>query len=216
MKSYSLNAKKRIEIEKGKNQVGRLRRSGRIPGNLISKGKSSLLSFGEKDFKALVIAGLGTSSLIQLALEGEESSQAIVKELQRHPVNGELLHVDFYKVSKGEAFWVKVAVEPRGLSKGIKAGGALEQYINNLDVRTAPESLQEVVEIDITNLEKGESIYFKDLNLPKEWEVGMEGNPIVLKVAHARVTVSSTTEETEEHKESSETAGSESKPIPKT
>ena len=92
MKSYSLSVRKRTEIEKGKNEMGRLRSSGRIPGNLIAKGKSSLLSFGEKDFRNLINAGLGTSSIINLNVEGEQekASQAIVKELQRHPVSGEI------------------------------------------------------------------------------------------------------------------------------
>ena len=212
MKSYSLNVKKRTE-EKGKNEVGRLRRAGSIPGNLIAKGKSSPLSFGEKDFGNLIKAGLGSSSIIKLAMmERGEAAEAIVKELQRHPVNGKFLHVDFYKVSKGEKLWVKVAIEPHGLAKGVKAGGALEQYINNINVRTVPEALQELIEVDVTNLDKGEAVHFQDLNIPKEWETRIEGNPIVLKVARARVTVDTADEETEGQKEGAEAAEGEAKP----
>ena len=107
---------------------------------------------------------------------------------------------------------LKIAIEPRGLSKGVKAGGVLEQYIHNLSVRSTPEALQEVIEVDVTDLDMGSAVYFKDLNLPKEWETRIEGNPVVLKVARARITAPSAAEETEEPKESPEPAKAESKP----
>lgn len=204
MKSYSLNVKKRTKSEKGKNQVRRLRRSGHIPANLIAKGQSLPLSFGEKDFRNLINRGLGSSSIVDLNIEDRENPQAIVKELQRHPIDGRFLHVDFYQISKGERLWVKIAIEAKGLAKGVKAGGALEQYIHSIKVRTVPEKLQESIELDVTNLEKGDTVHLNELNLPKEWKTLIEGNPIVLKISRARIALSDA-EETEEQKESTET-----------
>ena len=215
MKAYSLNVKKRGEREKGKNKAGRLRRKGWIPANLLSKEGSSLLSFEEKDLGSLVNAGLRSSSIVKLEMAEEGSTEAVVKELQRNPINGRILHVDFYKVTKGKKLSVKIAIEPQGLAKGVKAGGALEQYIHNISVRTVPEALAEVIEVDVTNLDKGEALYFNDLNIPKEWETRIEGNPIVLKVARARV-VMAETPETEEKKEAAKpTQEEEAKPSPK-
>ena len=207
MKTYNLSVKKRLEKEKGKNAIGRLRRDGRIPANLLSKEGSSLLCFAEKDFGNLINSGLRSSSIVKLDMEGGASVEAIVKELQRHPVSSKILHVDFYKVTKGKKLSVKIALESQGLAKGVKAGGALEQYIRNINVRTVPEALQEVIEVDVTDLEKGDALHFEDLNIPKEWETRIEGNPIVLKVARARVALADAeAPEGEEKKEGAEGA----------
>ncbi len=195
MKKYIIKAKKRLENEKGKNHAGRLRRSGRIPVNLISKSKSVLLSISEKEFKLSLSSGLRSSSIVTIEIEGEGNIQAVVKELQRHPIHNTPLHIDFYRLTPGECLLVTVGIEPKGSVKGVKAGGALEQYIRHLKIRALPESLQEVISIDVTNLDVGQAVYFNDLNLPSNWEVAMEGNPIVMKVSIPRI--ASTTQKEE-------------------
>lgn len=211
MNDYKLKAKGRALTSIGKNKNIRLRDSGFIPANLIAKGQSTILSLPEKDFQLLIQRGLRSSSIIDLCLETESGTsehKVVVKEIQRHPVNGRFLHADFYKTTNGEQLSVKIGVEVKGIAKGVKLGGLMEQHINFINVRTEPEKLQEKVEVDVSDLDIGAVIRFDDLKIPKEWTViGIKANPIVLKIAHARVV--STVEESGAEESSDETPSDE-------
>ena len=180
-----ISAKKRDG--NGSNLAGRLRREGRIPANLIGGGKAEGISVDEKDFGKLLNGGLRQSIPIDLDVDGSVF-RVVAKDLQRHPVTGRVLHIDFYKVINGQKLKVAVGIELNGLSRGVKAGGALEQYISTLKVRTVPENLQEKIEVDITPLEVGAAVHLSDLNLPESWEVILRGDPIICRIARSRMT----------------------------
>ncbi len=174
--------------EKGKNAAGRIRRAGLIPGNLIKNGVSYPLTFDEPNFNKLLNTGLRQSTIIDLDVEdGEKGNRVIIKEIQRDPVTGVILHVDFYTVTPGQKVAVSISVETEGLSKGVKAGGALEHFIRLLKVKATPETLQDVIKVDISNLDVGDAIHLKDLNLPADWDLKLEGNPIICKISRGRM-----------------------------
>lgn len=185
MKTKSLTGKPRTES--GKNAAGRLRREGWIPANLIGKGQAENLTISEREFQKILTGGLRQSTIFNLEIEGGSSNRVFVKELQRNPVNGRIMHVDFYRATEGEKVLVPVAVETAGVAKGIKAGGALEHFIRVLKVRATPETLTDVIRVDISDLDVGGTIFLKDLSIPADWDVLMEGNPIVLKIARSRL-----------------------------
>ncbi len=192
-----LQLKSKTRSDRGKNAAGRMRRAGEIPGNLIHDAKSIPISFNTREFMKLVTAGIRKSSLLNLEIEdveGEDkNSKVIIKEVQRHPVSGDITHVDFYRTTTGKPVRVSVAVETRGNSKGIKAGGALEHYISAIKVSAPPEKLIDVIHVDITDLDVGEAVYVKDLNIPEGWEVLSKGNPIICKIARSRLTTTAAT-----------------------
>lgn len=176
-----------VRKDTGKNEAGRIRRAGNIPGNVIYQGKSVVISFPSAEFLRLTNAGLKTSSVIQLDVHGSDvSGKVLVKEIQREPVTGQILHVDFYRVTPGKKTLITIPIETEGAAKGVKAGGALEQYVNKLRVRATPETFMEVIKIDVTNLGVAESVKLKDLGLPASWEILLEGNPVVVRVARSR------------------------------
>lgn len=180
----TLNSKPRSST--GKNEMNRLRTAGFIPGNLISDGKSIPISFAEADFQKLLSGGLRQSSFFDVKLEGGDDSRVYVKEIQRHPVTGKVLHVDLYRITPGRQIALSVAIETRGVSKGVKAGGAMEHFIRGVKIRANPESVKEVIEVDVSNLDVGASLHLSDLDIPKDWDVRMPGDPIVIKVAASR------------------------------
>lgn len=186
-----LNCKPRSAT--GKNEMNRLRTAGSIPGNLISEGKSIPVSFPAADFLKLLQRGLRQSSFFQVKVEGGADAQVYVKEIQRHPVSGEVLHVDLYRVTPGRRIALSVPIEMRGTSKGVKAGGALEHFIRSLKVRANPESIKEIIEVDVSDLDVGNSIHMSDLDIPSDWDVRMPGNPIIIKVAASRTSRSTET-----------------------
>lgn len=182
--------------ETGKNAAGRLRRAGMVPANVISNGKTRPISVAYSDLAKLLNGGLRPSTLLDLEIEGSGNARVFVKELQRNPLNSLPLHVDFFEVTPGKKVLVTVAVEYSGLSKGVKLGGALEHFIRTLKVKTTPESLKDVVKVDITNLDVGEAVHVSDLGLPADWELRMHGNPVVLKVSRSRMSRAEEGEET--------------------
>ena len=175
--------------ETGKNVVGRLRREGKIPGNVISNGKSTVITFDNAEFQRLMQAGLRTSSVIQLDIKDSDiSGKVIVKELQREPVSGRVLHVDFYRITPGRKTLMTVPVEVVGNSVGVKAGGALEQYISKLKVRATPETFKEIIHVDVTKLGVAEGVTLSQLDTPPEWEILLQGDPIIVRIARSRMT----------------------------
>lgn len=183
MNKFQITATKRDQF--GKNEAGRLRRQGIIPCNLLDGGKSVLLGVNEREFGRLIQAGLRQSSTIELDVAGQKE-RVIIKEIQRDPVSNQILHIDFLKVVTGKRTLLTVPVELTGQSKGVKAGGALEQYIRQLKVRATPETFVDVITVDVTELDVADAVHLKDLPTPQGWELLLEGNPIVVKVARGR------------------------------
>lgn len=194
MSELKLNSELRKDT--GKSIAGRLRRDGKIPGNVISDGKSTVITIDNAEFQRVMQAGLRSSSVIQLDIAGSDASgKVIVKELQREPVSGRVLHVDFYRITPGRKTLMTVPVEVSGQSKGVKAGGALEQYISKLKVRATPETFKEIIHVDVTNLGVSEGVTLSQLDIPSEWEVLLQGDPIIVRIARSRMTKAETTED---------------------
>lgn len=184
MSGLTIEAKKRDM--KGKNNAGRLRRDGNIPANLIGKGKALDLQIAADEFEQMIASGLRQSQIIDMNLDGE-NVKVIVKEVQRHPVNSKVQHIDFIRIEKGVKTQLKIAIETRGIAKGVKTGGALEHFIRTIRVKAVPESFQDCIEVDITNFDVNDGVYLKDLNIPESWDVLLQGNPLVLKVSSGRI-----------------------------
>lgn len=171
---------------RGKNEARRLRASGHIPANLMGQGQSTPISINAKDFERLLASGLRASSKIELNVAGAKQ-EVLAKDVLRHPVSGQVLHVDFFKTTPGQKFRLKVPVELKGFSRGVKAGGALEHYVRFLDVNTDPQSVIENIEVDVTDLGVGDAIHVEDLKLPSSWDMRHSGNPVICRVAESRV-----------------------------
>lgn len=173
--------------ERKKNASGRLRSTGIIPANFIMDGKSNLVGVDEKEFTHLLNSGLRQSSLINLSINSGESKSVVVKEIQRNPVTGKILHIDFFGAHADKKVKVKIGIELEGQAKGVKKGGALEHYIRSVSILSKPGDLQDTIKVNITDLDVGDSIYFKDLNLNPNWNIRVDGNPIVVRVAKSRL-----------------------------
>ncbi len=172
----------------GKNASRRYRREGKIPANILEKGKSIPVVIIEKEFVKLLNHGLLPSMKIQIELKGEKF-EVLPKEIQRDPITNRVIHVDLYKMTPGHKFHLNIPIELKGTPKGIKSGGALEQYIQMLKIRSEPKYLLEKIEVDITNLDVGQGIRLSQLNLPKEWDIINQGDPIICRIAQSRTSI---------------------------
>ncbi|MFB3816960.1 MAG: 50S ribosomal protein L25 [Candidatus Methylomirabilales bacterium] len=153
----------------GKGVAKKLRRAKRIPGIVYGGGQGALPV--TVDPAALQsILGQGENVLINLSLAGDgaRSAMVILKELQRDPVKGRPLHVDFQEVSMEKKIRVEVSLHLTGEATGVKnKGGILEHGLRQLFVECLPLAIPERITVDVSGLDIGNSIHVADLTLPE-------------------------------------------------
>src|SRR5262245_1456118 len=164
-----------------------LRSKGRVPA-VIYGGKATPqnLEVNAKDLENLIHHSVSENLLVDLAIEKDARPKrlALVQEMQHHPLNGALLHVDLHEVSETEKVTVMVPVEPLGEAAGVKTGGGvLEHVLFKIKVRCLPKDLPEVIHVDVTALEIGKSVHIGEIKAPAGVEILGDKNIPVLTVA---------------------------------
>jgi len=179
MGNFQLKVTKRTET--GKNANNRLRAKGFVPVNIISNGEAFSGSVKEAEINKILSSGIRPATLIDLDIEGTPA-KVYVKEIQRFPGTQRVRHVDFYKVTPGKKIIARVVIQTKGIAKGAKAGGQFVHLIHEIKVKSTPEDLVDLVTLDVSHLEVGQSIKISELPVPKSWEILINGDPIVTSV----------------------------------
>ena len=163
--AYTVKATQRTDTGKGK--VGRLRRNGTLPAVMYGHGEPSLmLAMSTHEFNRLLDQIKGHSPIVEVEVDDRPAQKCVIKTLQRNPMTGGLLHVDFQKVHPGEKVTISVPVIVHGAAEGVKQGGMLDHVLRQVPVHAAIDAIPERFEIDVTNLKIGHSIHIKDLGRP--------------------------------------------------
>jgi large subunit ribosomal protein L25 len=164
MSEYQLAAENRSDA--GKGAARRLRASGRVPAVLYGHGtRPRHLSVDARQFGQALRTDAGVNVLIQLQV-GRDKHLALAKEIQRHPVRGNLLHVDFIQVRRGEKVQVSVPVHLIGESPGVREGGIADQDLYQVSVQAEVTAVPEAVEADVSGLGIGDVLRVADLKAP--------------------------------------------------
>ncbi len=154
-----------IRTEVGKEKVRKLRRAGQLPAVMYGHGDPSiLLTLTTSDFHRLLKELRGRTPIVDLEIDGQGVTRCVIKTIQRNPINGEFLHVDFQKVHPEEKITMHVPVVLHGTAEGVKQGGMLEILLREIPVRATIDRIPEHIDIDITNLKMGHSIHIADLH----------------------------------------------------
>jgi len=183
LKQLELNATLRAET--GNGPARRLRGQGMIPAVLYGPATSPvMLAVIARDFEHVVQKGNIRRTIFALNLEGSSSAAkpAVVKELQRNPVSGKFLHVDFYEIDLHRKLRVMVPVVIRGKAKGEEDGGMLQIIEREIAVLCLPSEMPEALEVDVTELGIGGTLHVNDITLPSGAELPPGGNYTVLTV----------------------------------
>ncbi len=146
----------------------RVRAEGRIPGVVYgSGGAATALTVDRADLRRALTTDAGLNALITLEVDGE-SFLTVVRELQRHPVRRDVLHVDFLKVDPNAPIEVEVPIRLVGEAKQVTTnGGMTEQRITVLKVLVRPDSIPDSIDCDISGMTlEDSSILVADLQLP--------------------------------------------------
>ena len=183
MKSVSLNAFSRSVAKRS--AVKKLRSAGRVPAVIYGrKTKPQNLELNTKDIENLIHHSASENVLVDLAVEGTAKRLALVQEIQHHALSGKVLHVDFHEVAENEHVTVMVPVESKGEAVGVKSGGGvLEHVLFRIKVRALPKDLPEVIEVDVTHLNIGQSIHIADIKPAEGVEIMGNKDIVVLSVA---------------------------------
>ena len=185
MKSVSLTAYPRSSVRR--NAVKKIRSTGRVPAVIYGRqNPPQNLEIGAKELELLIHRSASENILIDLAIEGNSSPKrlALVQEIQHHPLSGQLVHVDLHEVIETEKVTVTVPLETVGEAAGVKTGGGiLEHVLFRLKVRALPKDLPEVLEVDVTPLEIGQSFHLGDIKPPPNVEILGDKKVVVISVA---------------------------------
>jgi large subunit ribosomal protein L25 len=202
-----IEVKKRLE--QGTGAARRLRAAGRTPAAVYGgKGEPISVEMDSHTFQMLV-QHHGTSMILEMAIEGEEARNVMVKEVQFHPVRGHVAHVDFMEVSMTETLVAAVPVHLVGTSAGEEGGGVLEQLISEVDIECLPMALPSKIEIDITSLDIGHHLSVCDIETGEGVKIVTSGDVIAVSVHMPRVSAAAAAAEAGEAPEASEEAEAE-------
>jgi large subunit ribosomal protein L25 len=138
----------------------------------------------QKEFESKLLHAHG---LLELEVEGEkEKLQCVLKDLQIDPVKETLVHADFQGVKLGEKLTLDIPIVLKGTAAGVKAGGILEFITREVEIECFPNDIPDNLEIDVTDLEIGDSVRIKDLKFEKIRILDDEDETILI-VEHAKV-----------------------------
>ena len=166
MKSINVNGTARPAT--GKKAAREVRKAGAVPCNLYGEAKDEnglpkALSFSATQEELRKLVYTPDIYSVNLNIDGKEC-KAVMKELQFHPVNDRLLHVDFYEITETKPIVMEVPVKLTGLAEGVKAGGKLAASVRKLKVRAPYTQIPERLEIDVTKLGLGKTIKVAELS----------------------------------------------------
>src|SRR5437763_11209263 len=164
-KQVKLAAERRTAI--GRSAVRKLKAAGSVPAVIYgSKDEPEALQVSKRDINALLSHAAGENILVELEVGGK-SRLALVQEVQHAPVGGAVLHIDFHAVSQDEVIQADVPLEPIGTPNSVKnTGGILEQSLRSLAIECLPRDLPDLIRVDVSALNIGDSIHVRDLPLP--------------------------------------------------
>ena len=152
--------------ETGKNANRRLRERGLIPGMLYGAKKETIsVSVSPREIGSILKSAAGANTLFDLDLGGQKR-KVILKEYQREPLKGRILHADFYEVALDKKLEVKVHLELTGVPVGVKTqGGILDFVTRELEVECLPADIPEKIVIDVSQLELNKHFRVSELKL---------------------------------------------------
>jgi large subunit ribosomal protein L25 len=183
----------------GKGVARSLRRSGRVPAVVYGHAREAqALSLDARELDRLLGHINAETTVIELAIDGA-SAKTLIREIQRHPLSRDVLHVDFQELVAGEKVTVKIPIVLTGTPVGVRLnGGIMTQVLNELSCRVDPADIPSRIEVDVTSITIGHSIHVSEISVPVGVEVmDDEGQTIMIVAAPKEETAAATPAEGE-------------------
>jgi large subunit ribosomal protein L25 len=167
MKAVALKAQPRNL--QGKQNAGRLRRGGAVPGVVYGADQAAqLVQLNEHDLLLFLKGHTSEHFLVDLTVEGSQPCKALIKEIQRHPVSGRIEHVDFNAISMTRKLRIEVPVKLLGEPVGVvQQGGVLDHIMRSILVECLPTDIPEQLTLDVSALNIGQRLSVADVQVDK-------------------------------------------------
>lgn len=185
-----------VRTKMSRSGMKELRKAGRLPGIVFGKHTDNrMIHVSSREFQRW--AKSGASQIIQLNIDGGETVPVLLEGVQRHPVSGDWLHVDFLQVKMDEAVRSRIPIEFKGTPKGTKTGGIMQTQGTSIEVEGLPGNLPTAITADIEHLDVGETFHVSDLKLPENVTVLSPEDELLVSIVAPRLDKSATDEEVE-------------------
>ena len=193
MKSITINGSKRESV--GKKATKALRNAGQVPCVLYGGDQPLHFAADEIAFKDLVYTPDVHTVVIEL--KGGEKFNAVLQDIQFHPVTDAILHIDFYEIFEDKEISMEIPVHTTGVARGVKNGGVLRFNLRRMRVKGLPGNLPDFIEADITPLKIGNKLYVTALK-SDDYKIMHPDNTVVCQVRTSRNVVALDEDEEEE------------------
>jgi large subunit ribosomal protein L25 len=166
MATASLTATPRSE--RGTGVARKLRQAGNVPAVIYGHGREpQSLVLNTREVEKLLGQFSAGSTVIELTVDGAVS-KTLIREIQRHPVNRSIVHIDFQQLVAGEKITVSIPLRFVGTADGVRnSGGILEETMHQVHLRVDPSAIPDHIDVDVTPLTIGHSLHISDLKLPE-------------------------------------------------
>ena len=188
MEQIELNAT--VRKTTGNSPARELRRGGQIPAVLYGpQTEPILLSVNIKELEQIFKRGNIGSIILNLVIQNGKkiTKPAMIKELQSHPVSGNFIHIDFYEIDMQRRIRVGVPVVTRGKAAGVEEGGMLQIVRREVEVLCLPTAIPDVIELDVTHLNIGDSIHVHEIPFASDVEIPADVDYTVVTVLAPKV-----------------------------
>src|SRR3954471_10580420 len=191
MATVSLAAKTRDTI--GTGNARKLRQAGEVPAVIYGHSREATsLSLNSRDLEKLLTQIAGTSTVVELTMDGK-TARTLIREVQRHPFKRQVLHVDFQELVAGEKVTLRVPLRFTGTPVGVReSGGILEETMHQISLRVDPANIPDHIDVDVSGIQIGHSVHIRDLTLPEGAEVMDDVDAPVAIVSAPRAVVEET------------------------
>jgi len=196
MKSLTIKGSKRESVGKAASKA--LRNAGRVPCVLYGGDEPLHFHADEREFKDLVYTP--DTHTVVIELDDGSKHEAIMQDVQFHPVTDRILHVDFYRLYPDKEVTVVVPVKTVGIAPGVVKGGKLFFNERKLKIRALPKNLPDYVEVDVSGLDLNDKVYVSQLRNDK-YKILHPDNVVVVQIKMSRAAIKAAQEAAKAAKE---------------
>ena len=183
MQKVTLQVQKRERT--GKEGARKVRQEGMVPGVIYSPSLTPVpIRMDPGEIRDALIKH-GVNTLFELKSDDVpdiNGKLAIVKEIQRHPISRQYLHVDLYEVDPNRKVYIEVPIEVEGKAKGVEKGGMLEVILRSIEIKCTPLNIPDHIKIDVTSLDIGDVLHIEDIVFPEGSEPVADSKEPVLAI----------------------------------
>jgi large subunit ribosomal protein L25 len=180
----NLQAATRSDI--GKGAARSLRREGKVPGVIYGHGRApEALAVDTTSLNKMLIGISAATTIVDVAIDGRAPVKALIREIQRDALRpGQILHLDLYEVRADEQITLEVPIHLVGIPDGVRNfGGVLDHVLRELELEVLPADIPDHVELDVTALTIGHSLFVRDITVPNAKVLNDPDTPVCTVVA---------------------------------